>query len=57
MCEYVAVWGDGRTAVEAGVLGTYASREEARARVAEFLRDHADNPAVGAWVVEDRVEE
>jgi hypothetical protein len=50
MDEYLAVWGNGRTAAEAGVLGAYPTRAEAEARADEFLRDHADNPAVGAWV-------
>jgi hypothetical protein len=48
--QFIAVWGNGRLATEAGILGVYATREEAQARVDEFLDLHADNPAVGAWV-------
>jgi hypothetical protein len=49
---FVAVWGNGNTGTESGVLGVYPSREEAATRVADFLSRN-DNPAVGAWVSND----
>lgn len=48
---WLAIWGNGHTGEHAGCLGEYQTREEARAECDRFLRDHADNTALGAWTV------
>lgn len=48
---WYAVWGFAHTGSECGILGEYATREEAEAEVVRFLAAN-DNPACGAWVRE-----
>lgn len=47
---WYAVWGNGRTGVESGILGIFSTPDEANDAVSEFLTDQDDNQAVGAWV-------
>jgi hypothetical protein len=49
VASYHAVWGNGNTGREAGVLGSYESEVDALRRCREFCAG-LDNPAVGAWV-------
>ncbi len=47
--QFLAVWGFAATGSEVGILGEFASREEAREAVRSFERTN-DNQAAGAWV-------
>ena len=47
--RYLAVWGNGRTGVEAGILSSHETHQEAVNAAALWLLQQ-DNPAVGAWV-------
>lgn len=49
---YAAVWGNGNLGTEAGIL-LVGTKDECRQAVAGFLADN-NNPAVGAWVREER---
>jgi hypothetical protein len=46
---WLAVWGNGNTGVEAGILSAHANKADAVVAADEWLR-RQDNPAVGAWV-------
>lgn len=45
---WYAVWGNGNTQEEAGILSEHLTREEARAAAYKWMAEQ-DNPAVGAW--------
>jgi hypothetical protein len=47
--RWLAVWGNGTTMVEAGVLSTHETRQEAQEAADDYAR-RCDNPAAGAWV-------
>jgi hypothetical protein len=46
----VAVWGDPKTRVEAGVIGAFSSVEQAEAACSRFRKQFGADPAVDAWV-------